>query len=336
MIEDPKTMKSPITGGPVTLHWELRDMTFRKESFKVMVPYFVCEDTGEQFTTTESDTVWCRQLYNQYALKYGIPFTDEIIAVRERYGLSAQKMSLVLGFGENQWRKYEQGEVPSVSNGRMIRSIMNPKVMLDMVESSRQELGEKEYRRIIERVLSHISHSEQYLMEQWEKNRVYGATRGVENGFAPLSLERLKNMMIRILEKCNDVWCTKMNKLLFYIDFLAFKSRGIAISGLSYRAIEYGPVPERWDKVYSEFQEIEQNLRQIGDFEGNVLTSNKKAEMSCFDEDEIILIDMVCNQLGNYSSSELSRISHQEKAWTDHHANRELIPFSDAFQLKAV
>ena len=336
MIEDPNTIKSPITGGKVTLKWEWRDMVFRKESFKVMFPYFLCQDTGESFTTTESDMVWCRQLYNQYAQKYGIPFTDEIIAIRERYGLSAQKMSLLLGFGDNQWRKYEQGEVPSVSNGRMIRSILNPKVMLEMVESSRQELDEKEYRRISERVRAEIGRGDEHRIEQWEINRVFSGVRCADNGFAPLSLERLKNLMLRILESCSDVWCTKMNKLLFYIDFLAFRNCGMAISGLSYRAIEFGPVPDKWDRVYSEFQEIEQVLKPVGDFEGNLLAATQKADMSMFAEDEIKLIDMVCARFGKCSARELSHISHEEKAWINHKTNSERIPFSDAFELKAI
>ena len=134
------------------------------------------------------------------------------------------------------------------------------------------------------------------------------------NGFAPLSLERLKNLMLRILENCSDVWCTKMNKLLFYIDFLAFRNCGMAISGLSYRAIEFGPVPDKWDRVYSEFQEIEQVFKPVGDFEGNLLTATQKADMSMFAEDEIKLIDMVCTRFGKCSARELSRISHEEKA----------------------
>ena len=133
MIEDPKTMNSPITGGKMTLHWEWREMEYRKEKFRVMFPFFRCEDTGEQFTTPESDGVWWNQMLQQYCQKYGLPYKDEIIALRERYGLNATKMSLILGFGENQYRKYEQEEFPNISNGRMIRSAMNPKVFLDLV-----------------------------------------------------------------------------------------------------------------------------------------------------------------------------------------------------------
>ena len=82
MLQDPKNMVSPLTGGTVTLNWEWREIEFRKEKFIVMTPYYVCDDTKEQFTTTESDTVWMNQLRNQYCAKHGIPYSDRIIDLR--------------------------------------------------------------------------------------------------------------------------------------------------------------------------------------------------------------------------------------------------------------
>ena len=95
MLQDPKNMVSPLTGGTVTLNWESREIEFRKEKFIVMTPYYVCDDTKEQFTTTESDTVWMNQLHNQYCAKHGIPYTDEIIEIRN--GLKVFLLLLIIG-----------------------------------------------------------------------------------------------------------------------------------------------------------------------------------------------------------------------------------------------
>lgn len=336
MIQDPKTMKSPITGGKLTLEWEWRELDFRKEKFRVMVPYYKCADTGEQFTTTESDGVWYAQLHNQYCKKYGIPYMDEIVAVREKYGLSAAKMAAILGFGPNQWRKYEQEEIPNVSNGRMIRSIMNPKVFLDMVESAREVLTDKEYEKIRARVQQLVVDSDRYHIEQYETGRVYATVRGQENGFAPLSLVRLKNVMLYVLEHCEEVWQTKMNKLLFYIDFLSYRERGMAISGLSYRAIDFGPVPERWERVYSQFDEIRPEVQAVGDFEGVMLKADARCDESLFSEEELQVLERVCSMLGGCTSRVLSEKSHQEKAWIENHEQHRMIPFEDAFVLRGM
>lgn len=329
-------MKSPFTGKEMKRVYEKRTWNFRGEQYEYEHIAWLCEDSGEQFTDDESDTAGFVQVTNQYRAKYGIPYTDEIIAVRQRYGISAAKMSLILGIGINQYRLYEQGEVPSVSNGRMIRSIMNPKVMLEMVESSKNELSVSEYEKIISKVQTIIASSETYKMEQYETRRIFTTLRGADNGYAQLSLSRLKNIMLYILNRCDEVWCTKMNKLLFYTDFMSYRERGMAMSGLSYRAIDFGPVPERWDRVYSEFPEVRQELRQVGDFVGSVLIASEESDYSMFTDAELKVLDTICTHFGKMSSREISRISHDEDAWLNHHEKREHIPFDDAYMIKAI
>ena len=335
MIEEAVTMVSPITGGKMTLHWEWREVEFRKALFKVMFPFYRCEDTGEQFTTTESDGVWARQLHAQYCFKYGIPFVDEIVALRRRYGVSASKMSLILGLGENQYRRYEQEEVPNLSNGKIIRSAMNPKVFLDLVEGSKGLLGERDYTKIISRLHDIIDHKEEWRIRRYDTMRVFASGRSEENGYAPLSLERLRNVLLYVLNHCGEVWCTKMNKMLFYIDFLAYRNCGMAVSGLSYRAIDFGPVPERWERVYSEFEEVRQESRETGDFEGIVLVANGHCDESLFSADELRVMLMVCERFKDTSSREISRISHEESAWKEYYLQRQKIPFSEAIGLRA-
>ena len=329
-------MKSPFTGKEMKRVYEKRTWNFRGEQYEYEHIAWLCEDSGEQFTDDESDTAGFVQVTNQYRAKYGIPYTDEIIAVRQRYGISAAKMSLILGIGVNQYRLYEQGEVPSVSNGRMIRSIMNPKVMLEMVESSKNELSESEYEKIISKVQAIIASSEAYKMEQYEIRRIFNTPRGADNGYAQLSLNRLKNIMLYILNRCDEVWCTKMNKLLFYTDFMSYRERGMAMTGLSYRAIDFGPVPERWDRVYIEFPEVRQELRQVGDFVGSVLIASAEAANTMFTDAELKVLDAICTHFGKITSREISRISHDEDAWLNHHEKHEHIPFDDAYMIKAI
>ncbi len=64
------------------LLWEEREMEFRGEKFRVQFPFYRCMDTGNQFTTTESDGVWYDQMTIQYNLKHGIPLADELASLR--------------------------------------------------------------------------------------------------------------------------------------------------------------------------------------------------------------------------------------------------------------
>ena len=76
-------MKSPFTGKEMSIVYEDRLWKFRGEEFKYTHSAWLCADTGEMFTTEEMDDASYTQVTNQYRVKYGIPFTDEIIAVTQ-------------------------------------------------------------------------------------------------------------------------------------------------------------------------------------------------------------------------------------------------------------
>ena len=173
-------MKSPFTGNEMKRVCEKRTWKFRGEEYEYIHTAWLCEDSGELFTTDEMDDVGYAQVTNQYRVRYGIPFTDEVVAVREKYGVSAAKMSQILGIGINQWRHYESGEVPSVSNGRMIRSIMNPETFLDYVHSSKNLLGENEYRKLVKKIedIANLSKVDEW--SRYSHSRIFPCERSQE------------------------------------------------------------------------------------------------------------------------------------------------------------
>ena len=328
-------LNSPVTRKPAKVIYRPDTVTYRGEEYPCVVTLFQDEADSEPYTTTESDTVWFNQVTNQYRAKYGIPYTDEIIALREKYGLSATKMSAILGFGVNQYRLYEMGEVPSESNGKLIRSAMNPRTFLDLVNNSRHQLTDREYAKITARVEEVIKQIPDWYEERKAVNRIFLTRRGVENGFAPQSMARLKNLLLYIIEQMGEVFQTKMNKVLFYIDFLSYRERGMSISGLAYNAIEFGPVPQRWDRVYSAFDEVVPEPRLVRDQESTALTASTEADMSCFTEQERAIIDTVCAKMKGLSAHD-SELSHKEPAWQKHLQKEGTIPFEEAFSLVEV
>lgn len=327
-------LNSPYSGKPMRVIYEPAVWNMRGEKYEYTHIAFRDDEADEQFTTTESDTVCFEQVANQYREKHGIPYTDEIIALRERYGVSASKMSRILGFGANQYRLYEDGEVPSESNGKMIRSAMNPKVFMDLVVSSKNELTDREYEKITKNVQSAIDSSREWRAETWNCNMLFRVGRGRPNGYAPVSSNRLKNLLLYVLEQLGETFQTKMNKVLFYIDFLSYREQGRAISGLSYMAMDFGPVPQRWDRVYSGFDEVIPQSKLVKDQECTVLTATSNADISLFSDKEIELINQVCAKLKRLNANKISEMSHQEPAWQKYHNQSFPISFDEAFSLK--
>lgn len=145
-------IESPFTGGKVFEIHDVEEKTFRGENYKVNVHYYQCEDTGEQFTSTEQDAQWTSELYGQYRRRHGIPSPEEIKEIRESYGLNYSQMSRMLGFGINQLKNYEDGQVPSESNGKMLRIASDPLTMMNLLEISRNEFTAAEYDRVRKKI----------------------------------------------------------------------------------------------------------------------------------------------------------------------------------------
>lgn len=61
--------KSPFTGGNIKLVTENRDFMYKGEVIRIPYSFYLCEDTKEQFTTTELDEKNLKQLHQQYSMK---------------------------------------------------------------------------------------------------------------------------------------------------------------------------------------------------------------------------------------------------------------------------
>lgn len=327
-------MKSPFTGGEIKLMQESREMIFRKEKFTYVAHYYVCSDTQEQFTTTELDELNINQVYNQYRTKYGIPFPDEISDIRTFYGLSASKMSEILGLGANQYRLYENGEMPSEAIGKVLKSILDPRIFASFVKNAENQFSAHDYAKIEEK----LERSIKRIGEADKHQEVFGTyARSLMNGYAPQSYSRLKNIILYFIDKCGGTFNTKMNKLLFYTDFLSYKIRGVGMSGLAYRAIQYGPVPSQWDIVYGSIDDVYSEIVAFPSGNSGVkLCSEIEPDLSNFTPEEVEILEIVFKRFKTISANDISEESHKEDAWIDYNGTKDFINYNKAFSLKAL
>lgn len=329
-----QTITSPFTGGVATLHSEPSSLVFRKEAFCFIHQFYECQDTHERFSTTELDEANMAQVYNQYRAKYGIPFPEEIKRIRQHYALSATKMSEILGFGENQYRLYENGDMPSEANGKVLMSIMNPDFFRTFIENARGQFSDDEYAKLMAKASAWKREKYPPFVVEYLFN---SSRRTAYNGFATQSIDKLKNTLLFFIEKENGVFFTKMNKLLFYTDFLAYRIMGKGMTGLSYKAITHGPVPLRWNRIYSFYDEIDQEIIQFPDGRaGTKLVSNMSPDRADFSDDELMILEYVYERFKKETPTQISETSHHEEAWLKSLNSDKLISYEMAFSLKAV
>lgn len=323
-------LKSPFTGGKVKEVSTVEEHEFRKEFFSVHVRYYVCEDTGEKFTTSEQDELLFNELYSQYRVNHGIPFPEEIKAIRQRYGLNYQQMTKILGFGTNQYAQYEKGQVPSESNGKMLSAAMNSQFMLHLLEDSKAEFSEEEYNKVYQSVLASEARPE----SEVQKRLIFrDIRRSIYNGFGVLSVRKVSEMVKFFISHEGGIFPTKLNKEMFYADFLHYKQYGLSISGLQYQAIQYGPVPVHYDTIYDNIDGINKDLVISHNMESTRLTCDG-CDPSVFTEQELQSLKSVLAMARPMNTQDLIAKSHDEEAWQNHHETNGLIPYSDAFGLK--
>lgn len=142
-------MTSPFTGGKVSLKSESVKITYRGEVFLCNRYYYVCDDTGIEFTDAKLDDKGLSEVHELYRKCHGIPSPSELTKLREIIGISSRAMSQMLGLGENQYRLYEAGEMPSESIGKMLATLLLPGVVEKYIDSSRQLFSSQKYHRAI-------------------------------------------------------------------------------------------------------------------------------------------------------------------------------------------
>lgn len=332
-------MKSPITGKEMTLVTEKRTMDFRKEHFQIVFHYYKCEDSGEQFTTTPLDEINLNQLYNQYRDKFNIPFPDEITVIRQKYGVSASKMAEILGFGANSYRQYEAGEMPSISNARLIQMISDPNKFIDIV-SLCDTIDEKTKQKLLQRA--------QQLAEERAKNSfafnlkdylLGNHLADVYSGYRNPSFEKFTEMVVYFSEHIKP-YKTKMNKLLFYADFLMFKQSCFSMSGVRYHAIEMGPVPHNFQSVFEYLANehvIDISFIEFpnGGFgEQFIARKDRPFNSALFSDLELDVLKKIVTTFKTTSTYDIIEISHLEKAWKENEQTKNVISYEYAFELK--
>ena len=334
-------MKSPITGKEMTLAKERRFMDFRKESFSVVFHFYKCEDSGEQFTTTALDEVNTNQVYNQYRNRFNIPFPDEISRIREKYGLSAVKMSEILGFGVNSYRQYEAGEIPSVANAKLIQMVEDPQIFIEMVELC-TTLDSKVKNKFIQKA---------ELLAEERKRNIYtlnfkeyllgNRMADIYSGYRNPNFEKFTEMVVYFSDKLSP-YKTKMNKLLFYADFLMFKQSCFSISGVRYKAIDMGPVPNNFQSLFEYLnnnKEIEIHTTEFPNGHAGEQFKAAKGRVfnaDLFSENELQTLQKVATVFRGTSTAEIIELSHLEAAWKKNSSGKGIISYEYAFELNGI
>lgn len=147
---------------------------------------------------------------------------------------------------------------------------------------------------------------------------------------------KLKELILYISKKSeNDpkFGAVKLNKILFYADFMMYFNRGKAITNQEYMKLDKGPVPRKLlpirDELIANKEAILQEKRYFK-FSQQRLIPLREPELDLFSGEEIAIVDEIIDILKDENAKSASDLSHQFLGWKAA-KDKETIPYQTAY-----
>jgi transcriptional regulator with XRE-family HTH domain len=136
-----------------------------------------------------------------------------------------------------------------------------------------------------------------------------------------LQVEKLKNVLLYILEQCAgkpNVGETVLFKLLYFADFNYYELYEEHFTGAGYRKLPYGPVPHKIGQVIEQMIRDEEIQRVKSHYHGYPQTRYmplKKADLTRLKASEKEVLDKVIGHMSDWSAAAVSKYSHRDIPW---------------------
>jgi len=309
----------------------MEEVIVRSEAIPINVEFFKCKECGSEFRDPSSTIDPLDVAYREYRQRHGMLQPDEIRELREKYGLTQQVMSKLLGWGGATLSRYENGALQDEAHETILEFIQEPHNMLELIVKKPDALDEKKREQAIARFKECAQSMDRSLINIYEN--LFGSYEADNYcGYNKLDISKLFNSMVFFC-KDTEVPKTKLNKLMFYADFKHFKDYALSITGVKYAHLPYGPAPDNYELYLAALLDEEKSIsieeRELNDYVGEYLRAIKEPELSMFSTTELKILALVKEYFAGFTAKKISDLSHQEKGYQDTR-NGELIAYDYA------
>ena len=297
--------------------------------------YFACEkyDEENEFANGKMMNANLLRARNAYRKKMGLLTSDEIVAIREMYGLSQVDLSNLLGWGEATISRYESKAIQDEPYDNILREIRDyPLRAIAYLEKNKEKLGAK-YSEIKSRILNCIDEND-LNRQALEDEYVRYESMAEYNGNKKLDVEKLEHMINFFASKLKGLYKVKLMKLLWYADSLSYKLHQCSMSGLVYSHYVMGALPKGHHKILGLGNiNVKEEYETPETVKYHILPSDSFDE-SVFTEDELRVLNRVVDKFKYMKVTEIVEYMHQEIAYVETQPD-ELIPYELAKEIRA-
>ena len=150
--------------------------------------------------------------------------------------------------------------------------------------------------------------------------------------------EKLRELLVYVAKHSADdptFGSVKLNKILYYADFAAYRLLGQPITGATYQKLHEGPAPRellrsRAALIHSGRASIAQVPYFTGVQKRLVIAPESEPDTEIFNPQELLLVDQIIECFWGKTAREVSDFSHREPGWILA-KDRETIPYETAW-----
>jgi hypothetical protein len=146
---------------------------------------------------------------------------------------------------------------------------------------------------------------------------------------------KLRELILYISDHAQRDPCyakTKLNKILFYADFIAYRRWGRSITEQEYKKLPFGPVPRDSERTLLGMREDGDLAIRKEDHYGHPQerpVSLRNPDLRDFSAEEIALVQQVIEDVWEMTATEVSDLSHRFIGWKAARLG-EVIPYETA------
>lgn len=294
--------------------------------------YPLCPVCGERIGQAVIMDRNFEKMYRQYRDMLDIPQPEDIVALRKRYGFTQRVLAAILGIGVASLQRYERGCLATDAHAELLRNARDARFLKKRLLADVKGLTDQERRKALESVERGLERFD-YAVVRLDVLDSIPRAATEETGLRAFDPDRLRETVVYLAAHVCDLYRTKLNKVLFYLDFAAYRRDGSGFTGLRYAKADFGPVPDQYELVMAALLDGKDlALREKG--EGQVIVARRGADLSAFPAMEVTLLDAVCAFANSFeSTSALSEFSHKEPGWIETELGG-LIPYQYASELQ--
>lgn len=307
----------------------------RGKDVEVSVSRRICSSCGDKLGSEGQDQQILEAVNAEYRKRTDLLTPERIKQIRNKYCLSQKCFALLLGMSEATINRYEKGALQDQSHDTAIRACEDPKFVRDLLGRRGDLLTEWQRDRVLKALAGQDTSSSLVLTYSGVSMPDEVSER---TGFRHFDYTRFAYVVVYLCKEMDEIWTTVINKLLFYADFLNYKTATVSLTGTAYRKLDYGPVPADYGDLLSKMESeglVTRNEKVFSEeFTGHYYKPGPKAESIQLEltKHEGNVLSFIAKEFEKCSAREISERSHKENAWLNT-KDRELISYSEAQSL---